>query len=284
MASVLVAEVMCGLVGRLNRLSVGVVCSTRDARMLFANQMIVDMVGPAPAGLPAVSWTQRFDLGDARGVPFRQYQEIPVIRALYDGDLRAVMTSRDGARHSQITGLAVPVTAPAGETIGSVGVFWRSEATPPRAPIFEAGRESQAVPLEQAPLLLSAVHLAERILAKDLPFDLPSRANELIRARFAEEWTLVTMAEELHVSPGHLTTMMARTTGQSVMRRLAEHRVAEAQRLLSRTSMSINEVGQAVGLADPVRFARTFRRCCGIAPSAWRRENRILGNCSGDSA
>lgn len=44
----------------------------------------------------------------------------------------------------------------------------------------------------------------------------------------------------------------------------------EARRLLSDTTMSVLDIGLAVGYASPSHFSQVFRESTGTAPSAWR--------------
>lgn len=46
--------------------------------------------------------------------------------------------------------------------------------------------------------------------------------------------------------------------------------MAQARRLLTESTLSVEEVGRAVGLPDPSYFARQFRRVHGSSPRAWR--------------
>jgi transcriptional regulator GlxA family with amidase domain len=51
-------------------------------------------------------------------------------------------------------------------------------------------------------------------------------------------------------------------------------RVEEAKHLLETTPMSVDDIGGAVGYAEPAAFRHSFRRRVGISPSAYRRQFR----------
>jgi AraC-like DNA-binding protein len=82
------------------------------------------------------------------------------------------------------------------------------------------------------------------------------------------------IADAVSLSPGHLTTVVRRKTGWTVQEWIAERRMAQARRLLVETDLTVAEVGRRVGYADPVYFARYFRRAHASTPLRWRRAGR----------
>jgi AraC-like DNA-binding protein len=47
-----------------------------------------------------------------------------------------------------------------------------------------------------------------------------------------------------------------------------------AKQLLADTSMSLTEISTSLNFSEPAAFTHAFQRWSGMAPSAWRRENR----------
>ena len=82
------------------------------------------------------------------------------------------------------------------------------------------------------------------------------------------------MARSVDLSPGHLTTVVRRETGRTVVEWTAERRVPQARRLLVGTDLSVDEVGRSVGYNDTGYFVKLFRRAHGTTPLAWRRAGR----------
>jgi AraC-like DNA-binding protein len=118
-------------------------------------------------------------------------------------------------------------------------------------------------------------------LAVDVVGDLRLRDEPLlaavfgvIEARYREPISLQDVARAVSLSPGHLTTVVRRKTGQTVQAWIAERRMAEARRLLVETDLAVAEVGWQVGYGDPGYFARSFRRAHGTTPLGWRRAGR----------
>ena len=95
-----------------------------------------------------------------------------------------------------------------------------------------------------------------------------------IEERYGEPISLKDVARAVGLSAGHLTTVVGRKTGRTVLEWITERRMAEARRILVETDLSVEEVGRRVGYVDAGYFTRTFRRTHGATPLAWRRAGR----------
>jgi AraC family transcriptional activator of pobA len=95
-----------------------------------------------------------------------------------------------------------------------------------------------------------------------------------IEEHYGEPISLKDVARAVGLSPGHLTTVVRRKTGRTVLGWITERRMAEARRLLVETDLSVEEVGREVGYKDRGYFARTFGRAHGATPLGWRRAGR----------
>jgi AraC family transcriptional regulator, transcriptional activator of pobA len=85
-----------------------------------------------------------------------------------------------------------------------------------------------------------------------------------------EPLSLRDVADELGMTPGHLTTVVRRRTGRTVQEWIIERRMAEARSLLSDTELPVAEIARRVGMSDPGYFSRLFRRTHGTSPREWR--------------
>jgi AraC-like DNA-binding protein len=271
-----VDDVVRPLVGRLEALPTGVVCASGDGRTVYANLRIERMVGPVPAGVPGPQWASRFGLARPDGTPYRHAREIPLLRALDEGEARLNMLSRDGSGVVMLQAVTAGVSDSAGNTLGSVGIF-RPVATDGRRPPLVESAPASLVPrpavldAEKAALLLAALQLSERV-QQSTAAPLVERALELVRARYAEAWTLDSIAEELCVSPRHLTGAVSAHTGHGLMHVLARARVDQARLLLAETPLTVAAVAHRDGLRDTQRIASTFRRHTGISPATYRSQ------------
>jgi AraC family transcriptional activator of pobA len=129
-------------------------------------------------------------------------------------------------------------------------------------------------------LLLVGVSRLSADVAVDLRLrDEPLLASvfERIEAGFRGPISLATVARDVGLTPGHLTTVVGRRTGRTVQQWIAERRLAEARRLLAETDLTVAAVGEAAGFNDPSYFVRTFRRAHALTPLRWRRAGRRSG-------
>lgn len=118
-------------------------------------------------------------------------------------------------------------------------------------------------------------------LAADVAGDLRLRHEPLlaevfnfIEGHFHERISLREVAAAVHLSSGHLTTIVRRKTGRPVQEWIKERRMAQARRLLAETDLTVAELAGRVGYSDPAYFVRTFRRVHGTTPLRWRRAGR----------
>jgi AraC family transcriptional regulator, transcriptional activator of pobA len=126
-----------------------------------------------------------------------------------------------------------------------------------------------------AHLTLLLIDLAR--LAGDLVGDLRRSGEPMLAEVFAvidrrhsERLSLRDVAQEVGMTPGHLTTVVRRRTGRTVQEWIIERRMAEARKLLTDHDIPINEVARRVGMPDPGYFSRLFRRTHGTSPRKWR--------------
>jgi AraC-like DNA-binding protein/quercetin dioxygenase-like cupin family protein len=117
-----------------------------------------------------------------------------------------------------------------------------------------------------------ASDVAEDLRLKDEP--LLAEVFGFIEEHYEEPISLKEVARAVSLSPGHLTTVVGRKTGRTVLEWIHERRMAEARRILVETDLSVEEVGQTVGYGHPSYFVRSFRRAHGITPLRWRRAGR----------
>lgn len=101
--------------------------------------------------------------------------------------------------------------------------------------------------------------------------DLTQRFLACVEQQFARVQSVEAYAEQLAVTPNHLSTtvkaMTGATAGVLIRRRIA----LEARRLLVHTPQTIREIGYQLNFDDPAYFSRFFEREAGMRPEAFRR-------------
>ena len=82
--------------------------------------------------------------------------------------------------------------------------------------------------------------------------------------------TVKAYADFLYVSPNHLSAIVRKESGRSVMDWLNAHCILRAQVLLRHSDLSVYEVAEQLGFQSATFFSRFFRRETGQTPSAYR--------------
>lgn len=95
--------------------------------------------------------------------------------------------------------------------------------------------------------------------------------------------SLPALAARLGVSTHHLSQVLNDRLNQNFFEFLAEHRIAEAQRLLADPALvhlKLEEIGERVGYASKSAFNGAFKKRTGLTPSEFRR-SRVSAGTSG---
>lgn len=98
-------------------------------------------------------------------------------------------------------------------------------------------------------------------------------ATAIMRDRLAESLTLSDIAAELHLSVFHFIRVFRAATGETPHRYLTRLRIEHARRLLSGTTLTIEQVAVRCGFASPGALSTTFLRHVGVRPSVYRSRN-----------
>ncbi|MNC43962.1 Bifunctional transcriptional activator/DNA repair enzyme AdaA [compost metagenome] len=93
---------------------------------------------------------------------------------------------------------------------------------------------------------------------------------------FREPFHLQRLADELHLSPYHLSHLFKQCTGRTVSDYIAARRIREACSLLMLTAMPVKAIGQEVGGFSTAYFCQLFKKWKGITPQAYRETVRTL--------
>ncbi len=143
--------------------------------------------------------------------------------------------------------------------------------------VLSADKESAAVRRE---------HYLEYFLqARDLILEqrkksstvLCEKALEIIENRYMDpDISLVTVSNEIAVSPNYLSALIKKTTGSTFIELLSMKRIETAKELLLCSGMKIREIAEKCGYSDQHYFSYCFKKYMGISPNACRREAEDL--------
>lgn len=88
-----------------------------------------------------------------------------------------------------------------------------------------------------------------------------------------ESISLNSVAEHVHVSASHFSTIFSQEMGQTFISYLTEIRMKKAKELLRCSAMKTLEVGFAVGYKDPHYFSYLFKKTQNCTPKEYRKLN-----------
>lgn len=131
---------------------------------------------------------------------------------------------------------------------------------------------------EQATLLLlqllEAIEPGEDAGPTYRPYSYSEQAMKWIEDRYAEDFRLERLADELHLSKFYLSRLFQRETGGSLSEYVLARRMKQACRLLETTSLSVERIAEAVGYPNVSSFIRVFKKRLGETPLRYRAVNR----------
>ncbi len=79
-------------------------------------------------------------------------------------------------------------------------------------------------------------------------------------------------AEKLHISPRYLSQITGQIGGRTPKQIIDNHLLYEAERLLTSTSQSIQELSDKLGFSSQITFSKFFRAKKGISPTSFRQK------------
>ena len=97
------------------------------------------------------------------------------------------------------------------------------------------------------------------------------RTRAWMEARLAEPLSVEDMARHAGYSPRSFARRFRAETGTTPLQWLIARRVAEAQRLLEGTRLSVEDVAARCGFGGAVALRQHFGRVVGTSPTAYRR-------------
>jgi transcriptional regulator GlxA family with amidase domain len=97
-----------------------------------------------------------------------------------------------------------------------------------------------------------------------------ARAVSAIEKDLAQRVTLPALATSVNLSPSRFALLFHSEVGMPPGRYVRTRRLERARGLLESTTLSVREIMSSVGMTDPGRFARDFRKMYGMRPLDWR--------------
>ena len=133
--------------------------------------------------------------------------------------------------------------------------------------------------LLQSLISVLLVWVTRQVIARREARQLPQRGreylslfNQRVEILFRQQPAVEQLAHQVGISVAHLNSICRELAGQSALQIIHQRLLLEAKRHLIYTPMTISEVADSLGFADPAYFARFFRRLTGTSPSAFRTD------------
>ena len=98
--------------------------------------------------------------------------------------------------------------------------------------------------------------------------------NEVINILKNEIYNKISMEDicsEIYYSKTYIFKQFKKNTGYSIMEYYNKLKIEKAKQLLLETEMSIKEISEKLSFDTPNYFSKTFKRLCGVTPSAYKK-------------
>ena len=98
-------------------------------------------------------------------------------------------------------------------------------------------------------------------------------AIHFIEQNFQNNITVEEIASVCGINRSYFGKIFRKSIGRSPQEFLMNYRMVKATELLKLTSLSIAEIGSAVGYENQLHFSRAFKTIYGISPRQWRNQH-----------
>ena len=99
-------------------------------------------------------------------------------------------------------------------------------------------------------------------------------AIHFIEQNFQNNITVEEIASVCGINRSYFGKIFRKSIGRSPQEFLMNYRMVKATELLKLTSLSIAEIGSAVGYENQLHFSRAFKTIYGISPRQWRNQHK----------
>lgn len=103
-------------------------------------------------------------------------------------------------------------------------------------------------------------------------------ALSYIEQNFQNNITIEDIAAFCGLNRSYFGKIFHDTIGKSPQEFLISYRMTKAAELLKLTSLSVADIGNAVGYPNQLHFSRAFKNVYGTSPRSWRNANKLEPN------
>ena len=139
---------------------------------------------------------------------------------------------------------------------------------------------------EQSPFhLMGHFYLFADLLAQSVARPQPAATSKMsdyyikeainyIEQNFQNDISIEDVAAVCGINRSYQGRIFRTSTGRSPQEFLIHYRMTKAAELLKLTTLSIGDIGSAVGYENALHFSRAFKNVYGVSPRAWREQHR----------
>lgn len=106
---------------------------------------------------------------------------------------------------------------------------------------------------------------------RDYAQEIINSIHTYISAHYADEITLSSIAQVVHLSPYYISKLFKKTTGENFIDYLTSVRMERAMELLTSPGVRVYDVAEQVGYKSTKHFSQVFRAYTGKTPSEYRQ-------------
>lgn len=143
--------------------------------------------------------------------------------------------------------------------------------------LLEIEAKVRRIATQEAASLSDQVQRAKMSLSVDGSFSRASAMAGFIAEHCLEPIAVADITKAANVSTAHGMRIFRDIVGCTILSYLTQCRIAESQRLLITSDVSIAEVAATAGFGSLSQFYACFATACGLSPGAYRRGLRAAG-------
>ena len=107
--------------------------------------------------------------------------------------------------------------------------------------------------------------------------------KSLVSRHCERERNIPFYADQLHITPHHLSAVISRASGHSAMYWVSRAVVLRAKVLLHTSGLLTYEIAERLNFSNPPAFNNFFKRETGLTPKEYREKSHCQSSLSGDS-
>ena len=93
-----------------------------------------------------------------------------------------------------------------------------------------------------------------------------------IANNYQSDISLERIASEVYLSPGYLSAIFKKETGQSLMKYITQVRLEKARDMLLNSHRKVADIAESVGFSDASYFGMVFRNHYGLSPARYKEK------------